>query len=459
MVMIAQKMSVAILGASGYVGTHLINHLLEHTPWTLKAISRSAVKKQHPRLEVITCDLYHHQQLIEILRDVEVVVYLVHSMLPSARLDQGYFQDFDLVLADNLRRAVQINKVKHVIYLGALIPKIKQLSTHLESRLEVEQCLSNGDHSFISLRAGIIIGPNGSSFTLMYLLVKRLMFMICPSWTQTLTTPVDLEDMIELITEKIAQRKSEIGDVGGETTLTYLQMMKELAGQLGLSRFFIKVPLFTPQLSRLWVSLVTGAPRNLVSPLVKSLRYPMVVDPSQRLMLQKRKFKTFEQSLRDTLTHVSNEVSAFQKRKFRQNEVRSIQRMLLSKVVPIQEIAAEYLAWLPRFLFPFIKVKIQDSQVCFCLLSQKIILLQLQRDKEQSNEISQVFQIEKGLLVARDNKGWLEFRKISDGKTIIAAIHRFIPALPWFIYRVTQAMIHWWVMKSFEKHLQRKRWQ
>jgi hypothetical protein len=36
---------------------------------------------------------------------------------------------------------------------------------------------------------------------------------------------------------------------------------------------------------------------------------------------------------------------------------------------------------------------------------------------------------------------------------ILAALHDFVPALPWVIYRFSQALIHVWVMNAFRQHL------
>ena len=42
---------------------------------------------------------------------------------------------------------------------------------------------------------------------------------------------------------------------------------------------------------------------------------------------------------------------------------------------------------------------------------------------------------------------------ILDGEYIITAIHEFVPRLPWFVYKYTQAKAHLLVMRKFEKHL------
>ncbi len=39
--------------------------------------------------------------------------------------------------------------------------------------------------------------------------------------------------------------------------------------------------------------------------------------------------------------------------------------------------------------------------------------------------------------------------------TLLAAIHGFVPALPWLVYRLTQAPVHAFVMHCFGRYLAR----
>jgi hypothetical protein len=48
----------------------------------------------------------------------------------------------------------------------------------------------------------------------------------------------------------------------------------------------------------------------------------------------------------------------------------------------------------------------------------------------------------------------LEFRDLLGGRFTLFAIHDFNPALPWFFYRYTQAIIHGLVMKGFQGHME-----
>jgi hypothetical protein len=117
-------------------------------------------------------------------------------MGPTAHLDQGTFADYDLILADNFSRAMITVGLKQLIYLGGLIPNSERMSLHLQSRMEVEETFRQYKLPTTVFRAGLILGEAGSSFQILLKLVKRLPVMVCPHWTQTLTTPVDLATVL-----------------------------------------------------------------------------------------------------------------------------------------------------------------------------------------------------------------------------------------------------------------------
>ena len=60
-----------------------------------------------------------------------------------------------------------------------------------------------------------------------------------------------------------------------------------------------------------------------------------------------------------------------------------------------------------------------------------------------------------GLLARQPQQGRLEFRQVLEGQTMIAAIHDFGPRLPWLIYRMSQALVHEWVMHRFRRYLKK----
>ncbi len=151
---------IVIAGASGYIGKEMTLRLLEKFPTAqIIALSRTAQKSDDPHVTWQACDLFSLRSLEQALpKKIDLAVYLVHSMGPTAQLDQGSFADYDLLLADNFSRAIKNTGVQQLIYLGGLIPNTKKLSLHLQSRLEVEETFSEYNLPTTIFRAGLILG-------------------------------------------------------------------------------------------------------------------------------------------------------------------------------------------------------------------------------------------------------------------------------------------------------------
>ena len=447
--------TIVVAGASGYIGKAIIPKLLEKFPTAqIIALSRSQQQSEDPRIRWKACDLFSLKSLEDALpAHAELALYLVHSMGPTAQLDQGSFADYDLILADNFARAISKIKLQQLIYLGGLIPPTQELSLHLQSRLEVEEAFAEFAIPTTVFRAALILGEAGSSFQILLKLVKRLPVMICPSWTQNLTTPVDLPRVLNSLTEAslASQHIGKTYDLAGCEPLTYLQMMQQTAKKLGVRRYFFSVPFFTPTLSRLWVSLITNTPKDLVYPLIESLEHPMVAR-KENLFGSEPSLLTYSDLLEKASMKIQMGKSMF-RFKVQRKTVRSVQRLPLPSGANAEWVKEQYLDWVPRFLSPLVRVRKRNTILVFSAISNFPVLLELNLNLDRSDGDRQLLYILKGLLVAEDNRGRLEFRVVLNRRFVLAAIHDYRPSLPWFIYKYTQAQLHLIVMLAFARHL------
>jgi hypothetical protein len=269
-----------------------------------------------------------------------------------------------------------------------------------------------------------------------------------------MTTPVDLQtvlgDLLSVLNSN--EHLNKVYDLAGCQPLTYADMMKQTAQRMGLRRWFIPVPFFTPTLSRLWVSLITNSPKSLVYPLVESLEHPMLARPDH-LLSPSAATPTYAMLLEKASLKPKSRRSLYRFRVQRKT-VRSVQRLPLDSGKDARWIKDHYAAWLPRFLKPFILVRHEGETTQFYFLGLRVCLLELKLSPERSSPDRQLLYITKGLLVAKKNTGRLEFRVVLGRRYAIAAIHDFTPALPWFVYKYTQAKLHLFVMTSFRKNLE-----
>ncbi|WP_114570796.1 NAD(P)H-binding protein [Exiguobacterium flavidum] len=456
------RKTVALAGATGYIGHNLLDALKKR--FDIIALSRNGNDKENEdHVTWRSCDLFSLEDTKRGLEGAEIAIYLVHSMMPSAKLTQGKFEDMDLLLADNFARAAKSNGVRQILYLSGIIPDdSSDLSRHLKSRLEVERALSAYGTPVTTIRAGLIVGPKGSSFPILSKLVKRLPVMVLPSWTRTRTHPIALPDVIASL-EKSTGRDDLGGkaiDVGGPETMTYREMIEQTAEVMGRHPLLINFPFPTVKLSRFWVTLVTGTPKETAYPLIESMVHPMVAKEERKVEGISEGRTSFRDAAKNALDEEKKEEEKKSSKKKNDGpevlDVRSVQRLILPGDQNARWAAREYVEWLGHAK-PLLRTEIDAANDCriFAPLI-KNPLLELTYVEARDDAFA-MYRITGGLFatVADESRGRIEFRQIPGTQECIIAIHEFVPALPWIVYRMTQANVHLFVMFLYKLHLER----
>lgn len=468
--MTSPRDTIAIAGATGFVGHAVASRLVERLE--VVGLTRGRRDASGAWSRLVTCDLFSLADVEVALAGAKYVAYLVHSMLPSARLVQGNFADLDLICADNVGRAAAKLGVEQIIYLGGIMPppSDRNVSAHLESRREVESALGAHGVPVTTLRASMVVGPHGSSFEILTKLVARLPAMLLPAWTANRCQPIDLDTVADLVDYCVGNRETydQTYDIGGPEILRYADMIA-IVGKLmrGRPRPVFGVPFMTPRLSRAWISLITGAPRALVAPLVDSLRHDMIARDRRLQLAAKLPGLPFraavERALAETPTTEAAPAADATPHAYRPaprspvTGVRSVQRLPLPAGASAEWAAHEYMRWLPRGGVTPLRVDVDDKRYCrfYIAGTHQRPLLELRFAADRSGSDRQLFYVVGGLLAQPSRRGRLEFRSTPAGTELITAIHDFKPRLPWAIYRWTQAVFHKWVMHRFGRHLAR----
>ncbi len=190
---------VLLTGASGYVGGRLLR-ALEADGRPLRCMAR---RPDHLRSrvaggsEVVAGDVLDPQSLGQALRGVHTAYYLIHSMATS----RDYAEN-DRRGAESFANAARDAGVQRIVYLGAL-GQGEGLSRHLASRQEVGRILRESGVPTVEFRASIVIGSGSLSFELVRALVEKLPAMVTPSWVDTPTQPIGIEDLVAYLVRRL----------------------------------------------------------------------------------------------------------------------------------------------------------------------------------------------------------------------------------------------------------------
>ncbi|WP_233992693.1 NAD(P)H-binding protein [Salinibacter altiplanensis] len=465
----SSRPTVAVAGATGSVGTALREALREE--YDVVGLTRSPVRARANATaseEWRHADLFDPYAVREGLEGADYAIYLVHSMLPSARLTQGQAADLDLLQADNFVRAAEAEGIEQILYLGALVPKDQSpLPAPLRRRLEMEQVLASTSVPLTTLRAGLVVGAGGTWLSMLLNLVRRLPVMVLPSWTRAETQPIALRDVVRGLKKSLGTPSTYEAtyDVGGPDAMSYREMLLRTADVLGLRRRTTTVPMESPRLSKLWIWLFGSVPWALVTPVVDSLRFQTRVQPNEMHQWLQNGALSFEGALEaavdDTGHPLPNPRDELREREDAvirdQSVVRSVQRMPCPPEFTARDVADEYLRWLPRLGWPALRVHVEHGRVAHFELRPVGTLLRLRFAADRSPEGRQLFFVTGGMLAKGEGErsGRLEFRQVLGGTSVLAAIHDFSPRLPWYVYNSTQALAHLVVMWGFRQHLER----
>jgi uncharacterized protein YbjT (DUF2867 family) len=291
--------AVLVLGASGYVGSHLVPRLLR-----ARVRVRAAARALDPLrrqgwqgAELIEADVLEPDSLRAAMQGIDTVYFLVHLM--------GYGRDLRELERHAARHVADVAAecgLRRIVYLGALAPPDPD-SEHIRARRETGDILRRGPVPVTEIRAGIIVGPGSAAFEVMRDLVLNLPVMITPRWVRSKSPPIALDDLLEYLLRLPATDGDAHAtyDVGGPEVVTYESMMGAVARIAGRRPpWILPVPVLTPRLSSYWLWLVSSVPTNVARALIDGLRHDFIADDAEARRRVPLPLASFEAAVRAT---------------------------------------------------------------------------------------------------------------------------------------------------------------
>ncbi len=251
-------MRAFITGASGFVGTHLVNELLSRG-WEVRVIIHKHPLPAANHLEAVTGDLSDLHNLEKSLQGTDAVFHLA-SALGSALISDKEFQTINAAGTESVLRAAGLAGVKTVIHFSSagVLGSVAEarpvdesypphpLDAYDVSKLEGERiALEHGRRGLDVriVRPGWVYGPGDRrTFKVIRAVARRRLPMVTKG--EALQSPVFIDDLIQGTLRCLEKgRRGEVYHVAGPETLSVRDMIRAIAAAAGVKPPRLRLPL------------------------------------------------------------------------------------------------------------------------------------------------------------------------------------------------------------------------
>jgi len=248
-------MQAFITGASGFIGSHLVDSLVQKK-WRIRALVHKNRILQQEKIEAIQGDIGDFEILRDALEGTDILFHLA-SALGSSLISKDEFYRINCRGTENVLRAAREANVKKIIHLssagvlGSVKPNevadedcpLNPKNIYDKSKLEGEKvalCLANEGLDIVVLRPGWVYGPRDRrTFKLIKAIDKRRFILVTKGNARQ--TPIYIQDLIQgilLCAEK--GKRGEIYHLAGREALTVREIVETISSVTGK-----KIPSFS----------------------------------------------------------------------------------------------------------------------------------------------------------------------------------------------------------------------
>ena len=237
-------MKIAITGAAGFVGRHLINRLISEGHETV------SIDVRYPAMEAgtfINSDLSDVGKLNEAFRGCDVVAHCA-----GINHEHGT-QTFQRVHVEGTRNVVEAAKavgVRKVVLMSFLRARPDCDSPYHESKWEAEEIVRNSGLDYTVIKAGVVYGRGDHLLDHLSHALLTLPIFALVGLKQRSVRPLAIEDLVYVMRAAIVDRrlKSQTVALLGAEEIYLSEAVRRVALVLGKQPLMIPVPVWCHKL-------------------------------------------------------------------------------------------------------------------------------------------------------------------------------------------------------------------
>jgi len=234
---------IAIFGAGGFIGKHLIRKLTQ-LDYRVKIGTRNPYLKGYLKplgnagqIELFKVDIFNPEEIKQVLKNCDYVINLVGILYETSKQKFNQIHSEFPYLLSNLCNEIGI---KNLIHISALGVKKNHNSKYMQSKLEGEKNIQNTFKPSVILRPSVVFGPEDKFFNSFASLAQFLPILPLIGGGRTKFAPIYVGDIAKAITEtlKINNSEPKIYELGGPENYTFKQLMEILLKEIKKKKIF-----------------------------------------------------------------------------------------------------------------------------------------------------------------------------------------------------------------------------
>ena len=238
---------IAIFGAGGFIGKHLMRSLTK-LDYRIKVATRNPFIKGYLKplgnpgqIELFKTNIFNEDDVRKVINNCDLVINLCGILFENSK--QKFSQvhsDFPFLLS----RLCSEYGIKNLVHISALGVKERHSSKYIQSKLQGEKNIKDNFKSSVILRPSIVFGPEDKFFNTFASLAQFSPFLPLVGGGQTKFSPIYVGDVAKSIVKSLELNNSEtkIYELGGPENYSFKELMEILLTEIKKKRFLVPIP-------------------------------------------------------------------------------------------------------------------------------------------------------------------------------------------------------------------------
>jgi uncharacterized protein YbjT (DUF2867 family) len=255
---------VALIGGSGFIGSHLVNALVELGK-NVRVATRRRANASHLTLlpiDVIECDVHDPAQLAAFVEQADAVVNLVGIL--QGRRGEPYGPEFaraHVELPRKVAAACEAKGVRRLVQMSAIGADSEGPSMYLRSRGDGEKAIRDSGLDWTIFRSSVVFGPEDNLLN-QFAFLERMFPIIPLACADAQFQPVFVGDVAKAIVNvlDLDAANGMTYELAGPHVYTLAELVRFAGAAIGKHARIVKLPDSLGRLQAMTMEMAPGDP-------------------------------------------------------------------------------------------------------------------------------------------------------------------------------------------------------